>query len=231
MAIPIVENSTIQNLTFNGTSISLSPPANLQDDDIILCFCAFDGSPSNIAITGFDLVYSAQEGSVTGAVLIKRANSESGNYDLSWSGSQQGRFRMIRISGCRVGGSQSNVIDVLGAIVDGVGTTATPTKITSTEIDTLVLAMVAVDRDRVDTSDFPNGIGWSQIGASNSSGGANGAGLITGEHDLASISSVDAVVFQTWASDGFTSRMFNLGSVEPSVSAVEFVNMNTGDLE
>jgi len=227
MAVPVLETTAETNTpTSNQTSQSVTEPSGIVDDDIIIIWVALDGSPSNIASVGFDNVFETSQGTVLLACLIKRASSESGAYTVTWTGGQQGRFHAQRISGCRVGGAQLDVIDVIGTANTGVGTTASPTRITSTEIDTLCLSAVAVDRDRVDGADSPSGTGWTETGVSSSSGGANGAGAISAENDMPTIAQVEALTFGTWASDGFVSNMINLGSVEPPTSVAKFINMS-----
>jgi len=211
MAVPILETSAITNETGNFESTLVTEPSGLVDNDIILIWVSLDGSVSGINSSGFDLVFETNNGtSNTLGLLIKRASSESGAYTVNWTGSQQGRFMSQRISGCRSTGTQLDVIDITGTANTGTATTASPTRITSTEIDTLCLSAVGVDRDRVDAADVPSGTGWTEVDISGSSGGANGAGLICAENDMPLIEQVEALTFGTWASDDFVSNMINL---------------------
>jgi len=172
-----------------------------------------DGSPSTFAISGFTEFNVHDEGACSGRWLWKRASSESGNYSLTWSGSQQGRIIALRVSGCITSGSP---IDVEGtANTNGGSTTLSVNALTSTVINTLAIGAVTVDRDRVDASDgLTVANGFSEIDcagySSGSSGGANGAGAIIAEKDIPTATSSLSPTFGTWQSDQCASRMFNL---------------------
>ncbi len=226
---PKIETCTQQAVTGNSTSATVVAPSGIQDDDIILVYCGMDGSPTTFAISGFAEFNIVDETSVSGRWLWKRASSESGNYSLTWSGSQQGMIVALRVSGCITSGSP---IDVEGATNTSAGaTTLSATALTSTVIDTLAIAAVAVDRDRVDVSDgLSTANGFSELScsgyASASSGGANGAGMIIAEKDIAGAESSLSPTFGTWASDGCASRMFNL---IPAVAFTTFTKTFTID--
>ena len=67
-----------------------------------------------------------------------------------------------------------------------------------------------IDEANEDADGLATANGFSEVGTSGSSGGANGAGLIVASKGLASIGSSLSPTFGTWASDGHASRMFNL---------------------
>ena len=207
MAVPVLETITEQNFSGNDTTFDVSVPSGVAIDDIILIVIALDGNAGAPTSANFANLLTTSEGSVEIHVLWKRATgSDSGVYTVNWTGKEDGRFVVIRVSGCIASGDPWDVI--AAGVTNAGSTTNAATEPTSTVIDTLMLGFCAVDRDRVDSGDIPSG--WTEIGTSGSSGGANGAGLIAGEIDQASIGTPTALTFQTWASDGNASRCFNL---------------------
>ena len=212
MAIPVVETTAESNQSSNATSKSdVTSPSGVIADDIVLIFIAIDGDAANPEANadGFATLTSFPEGADELYILWKRSTGgEPANYTVSWTGSEQARFMTVRVSGCVTTGDPWDVISAgvsNAASVDNV-----INRLSSTVIDTLALYGVAVDRDRVDAADTITGTGWTEVGISGSSGGANGAGLIVGENDMPSIEQVEAGTFGTWASDQNASRGFNL---------------------
>jgi len=224
MAVPVLETAQIHNITSNATSANILLPASIANNDIILMCAAMDGSPTGfsnsggITMTEFGL---SAEGTVTLVYLIGRASGGETLQTITWTGSQQGRFETVRISGVETSGTPLEKVDVIGSASTGAGTTVTPTSPASTADDTLYISNVAVDRDRVDSSDTVTGTGWTEVNPSGSSGGANGAGLITGELSQTTSGTPANPVFGTWASDGFAARVINIFSVAPSVSQTQ----------
>ena len=221
MAEPILQTSAETDLTSSDNTVDVTEPAGINDDDIILIWCVVDGNPTGFASAGFDLVFedTFTDSTPTLALLIKRASGESGVYPVTWGGgAEQGRFMSQRISGCRVGGAQLDVIDVISPETEADSTSITATELISTEVDTLVISGCAVDRDRVDSGDTASTNSFTTVGTSGSSGGAGGAGLICGEKDLAGVGGSGSCLFGTWSTgDTIVARMINLGSVEPAV--------------
>jgi len=225
LAVPVLEGNAITNETSNTTSSTVTLPASVAADDIIILCIACDGGPTGFASSGGISMIErgrAPEGSVTMAFLLGRAAGSETTQDITWTGSQQLRVMALRISGIDNSIALADLIDVLGATSSGAGTTATPVSSASTVVDTLFISMVAVDRDRVDSGDTVSGTGWTEVGVSGSSGGANGAGLIVGELDQASIGTPADAAFGTWASDGFVSRTINIISIAPVVTELVF---------
>ena len=104
-------------------------------------------------------------------------------------------------------------MDITGVGTTGNGTTANVAAITSTEVDTLAICAVSVDRDVIDGSEgFSDAQGFAVIGTPGS-GSPGGAGQIIGSKDLPSIGSSLSPTFGTWLiAEGFANRMFNLKS-------------------
>lgn len=214
MVVPILQTNAVSNQISNATSTILTEPSGIVDDDIIIALCSWDGSAVGPNISGFQVIGGISSNDVTLAILWKRASAESGPYTLNWTGSQQGRFMMIRVSGCV---TIADPIEIVGAFSSVTGTTINVNAITTLSVDTLAICLTAVDRDRVDSADgFSDAQGFTEEGVSGSSGGANGSGLIVGQKDIATEGDSGSPTFGTWASDQCLAQMFNLRSIEPS---------------
>jgi hypothetical protein len=209
MAVPINESVSEASGSGSGGTLTITAPTGIADDDILATFIFMDGDAGAPVISGFTREDSFTTSQSTAEIffLWKRASSESGNYDVTWTGNESVHGTMIRVSGCRTGESPVHVIETG---VTGTGTTATPTALTTTLADCLVLSGVAVDREAVDSGDAPSGTGWTEVGTSGSSGGANGIGWITAENDQATAGTVESLTFGTWTSDGFATNMIAL---------------------
>ena len=212
MAIPVVETTAISNQTANATSKSdVTSPSGVLADDIVLIFIAMDGDAANpeADADGFATLTSFPEGADEIYILWKRSTgSEPANYTVNWTGAEQARFMTVRVSGCITTGDPWDVISA--GVSNSASTTNVINRLISTVIDTLALYAVAVDRNRVDGADTITGTGWTEVGTSGSSGGANGVGLIVGKNDMPLVEQVEAGTFGTWASDQNASRGFNL---------------------
>ena len=217
MTIPVAEATQIHDQSSSGTTtgaITLSL-GTISTDDIILVICALDGNEGNPTGSG------NQSGSMNQVQLISESNVEiemlwlrvgatpDTTVTISWSGTQQGRFMIVRISGALQTG---NIVDVVGTGTTNSSTaTAAVTAITSTVVNTLVIAGVAVDRNRVDAADgLTVANGFVELGVSGSIVGANGAGLLCGEKDLATITSSLSPTFGTWTADQMANYMINI---------------------
>lgn len=226
----VVETTAISNQTSNATSKSdVTSPSGAVNNDIIIIAMAFDGTGAVPTSTDFATITQAQNPNARVEItfLWKRSSgSEPANYTVSWTGSEQARFMTVRVSGCTTSGDPWDVIS------SGVGNNASTTnvvdRLTSTVVDTLAFYGLACDRDRIDSGDTITGTGWGSISTSGSSGGANGAGLIVGTNEMASIAQVEAGTFGTWASDENASRGFNLKppGVAPPAGVVKGIAMN-----
>lgn len=219
MAVPVLEGTAITDVTSNATSATVTLPASVAADDIIILCISMDNAPTTFANSGGITMVEFgidNEPSVTLVYMIGRASGGETTQNITWLGSQQGRIMALRISGVDSSAALLDLIDIIGAVTSGAGTTGNVAAITSTETDTLAICAVAVDRDRVDGADgLSDAQGFTEVGTSGSSGGANGAGLIVAEKDLASVGGSLSPTFGTWASDGFVTKMFNIFSTVP----------------
>ena len=218
MAIPVIESDAITN-SASGTTVEATVPSGVEADDIILIVCSIDGDAANPTSTDFATLTSVSEGSVEMFVLWKRATGgDTGTYTVNWTGTEIGRFTTIRISGCITTGDPWDVIG--GATTSDSATTLICTALTSTVIDTLAIALLTANRNRVQADDgLTVANGFTEFSTSGNSG-VNGAGTILAEKDLASIGSSLQPTFGTWIATDCCSRMFNLLPAAPT--GVEF---------
>ena len=152
------------------------------------------------------LASDSSGGNVTCSVLWKRASSESGNYTVTWSGTQQGEFRILRISGASLGATPI----ANGSANSGVSGTSTGLSMNTFADNSLVLYCAGVDRDRVNGSTDVTGTDWVKI-TSGSSGGAGGAGVIIGSKDMPVVSgSPSGNVTSTFTSDDWATRQYSI---------------------
>ncbi len=215
--IPVIETFTAANQGGGATSTVLTAPAGIVENDMIIIIVSIDGDAANPQSTGFTQFGQTSEGSTELYYLIKRATAaEPGTYTVTWTGTEAGRFTVLRISGVLTSGAAIDTIDVIGAGTTGNATTAIVAAITSTEIDTLAICAVSVDSNVVDPADgFSDAQGFVVEGAPDS-GGPGGAGQIVGSKGLQGIISSLSPTFGTWTTEGFGTKMFNL-KAEPVV--------------
>lgn len=217
MVVPIIESYTVSNSSL-GTSHTVITPAGIQNNDILLIIVSLDGDSGDAQSVGFEQFGAVSQSTTELFYLIKRADNESGNYNVTWTGNERGRFTIFRISGVRQVGNAIDAVDIIGVENIGAANTANVPAIISTEADTLAICAVSVDRNVVDdTMGFSDAQGFTVNGEPDS-GFVGGAGQIIGSKGLPSIGSSLSPTFGTWTNDeGFATRMFNL---KPSVSAV-----------
>jgi len=215
MGIPVIESVAISNQSSSTTSLSCTAPSGIADDDILIICVALDGTAGNPTSTGFTALQNPDSGSNEFAFLWKRASSESGNYTVSWTGSEQARIAILRVSGCVTAGSP---IDQSPTGQTGVSTSVTVSALTSTVDDTLCIAGVSVDFERFDDTETVTGTGWSKaLTFGYSSSGNFGASLGVAEKDLASTGSSGTCQFSSWASNDYAAAMINLkGADDPA---------------
>ncbi len=228
MAVPSINEISEGTAAGNGGTLTITAPLNIANDDILATFVWMDGAAGAPTITGFttETGFTTSEGATEVYFLWKRAASESGDYDVTWTGNEEMAAIMMRVSGCRTG--ESPVSDTETGVT-GTGTTATPTAIVTSLADTLVLSGVAVDRDVVESGDAPSGTGWTEVGTSGVStgAGANSVGHIAAENDQATPGTVEALTFGTWSSEQFATNMIGLSATSSPVASVKASPINT----
>jgi len=231
MTVPVIETTSLKNQTSNVETTVITAPSGIQTGDLLFIIIALDGDAANPSASGFVQMPATSEGTVELYFLRKTAelaDESKADYTVNWTGSQQGRFIM-----CRISGKIGTGIHIVGTGNTGNATTAAVNAITTTVVNTLAIACCAVDRDRVDDADdltIPNG--FTEFQTSGSSGGANGVGLIVAQKDMPVAADTLQPTFGTWVSDGFASRMVTiLGDPTPPILVAKFINQDGADLE
>jgi len=183
MAFPTIADADTQNGTVaaNSTSWTLTYPTNVVSGDLLLCFLAVDGS-STVTASGWSAV-NGTSAAISLAGLLKIADgTETGTFVATISGSEQGGWRIFRVTGWFGSGLQGGSW-VVGN--DGVGmgaanaasATSTPDPPSCNPAqwdveDTLWFAVCSLDTSRT-ISVYP----YVDRNTADVSGGANGATL------------------------------------------------------
>lgn len=174
MAFPVVQTADTKSgtVTSNSTSWTATYPTNIAQGDLILAFAGTDGgSNPSWGGSGWRSMSNSQSSYVTLDVAAKIANgTESGNLTITLAASEQGSWRIFRITGW-----SGLLYDPMStARIDFPSSTPTPATLNASWTDdTLWVAACAVDTSRTVTA-FPSNYTNT---SSDVSGGANGATL------------------------------------------------------
>lgn len=231
MTVPVFETFTVTNSPSNSTSLVVPAPAGLVENNMIVIAVTLDGNAGNPQSSGFTQFGVASQGSVELAYLIKRAtDSEPANYTVTWTGNERARITVIRVSGVVTTGAAIDQVDVIGAANSGASGTSSPVPaITSTVIDTLAIATIAVDSTGVQSGDgLTVANGYVDEGTPGNSG-AQGVGQMLASKDLPSIGSSLSPTFGWTNSQEFVTNQFNLiGISAPPVGFVHSQSVTVG---
>lgn len=218
MAIPVIQSRSEQKLTSNNTTITITAPAGIVDNDVLIICLATDGNSTNhIFPSGFVLIgeVHAPLNRATLLVLFKIASSESGNYIVTWTGNEQAIAEMYRIDGAVLGSeiqdpNESNTgTSALATITPAIATDST---------DSLVLVVMGIDRDRVTVDG--GGDADYVVEDVDQSGGANGAGVGVQSRGQVSAGVPPQCDLTLTASDEWAALWFAIKSnTDPVVSA------------
>lgn len=156
MAVAI-EDTAVTGIEADGTSITANTPGSAASGQLLVAFVALDGTPTDIAMSGWTKV-SDETGtdgstSVTVAVFyLHLSSSPSATYDVTWTNSEQGRCTILAISGH----NSSSPVNVSQDSNSASADPWTPTGVTTTVDGCLVLACVALDRRTIDVTPSTN---------------------------------------------------------------------------
>jgi len=227
MAVPVLETEAVTNVTSNSTSMEVIKPASIADDDVVLIGIEIDGASANPNMdgeTGWTRIATIEQGTTELAVFAKRITNAAGEpstWTIDWTGSEQARAQAIRVSGVHTSGNFWELS--LGN--SGSGTTITSNGLTTSNDDQLCIAFHGADRDVISGSSTVGGTGWSlEVGTPGSSGGANGAGILLAEKDIATAGATEDAT-TTISTDGWASIQVSLQSVLPP-PAIAPMNIN-----
>lgn len=190
MTFPVVHNADTTHgvQASNSTSWTGTYPANIAAGDLLLLFLANDGTASatvNAPETGWNAMGRGNSGANALNCLTKiAAGGESGNFVITLSSSEQGAWRIFRITGWYGSGIPVGDGNLNGNGASEVQTIiGSPSNAPDPEVlnpanwdveDTLWIAAVSVDTSRAITG-YPSNM--PDINASEASGGSTGATL------------------------------------------------------
>lgn len=191
MAFPTVQtaDTTSGTVISNSTSWTVTYPANIASGNLLFLAVAIDGAGRvSSGLTGWSS-YSYAGSSVGLHIAVKSASgSESGTFSLTINASEQGAWRMFRITDwAGTLGNLGNAAPSSDVVMDptsGTSTTPDPPNLdpfySNTSDDTLWAAVMAADTSRT-ISAYPSSYTTT---AADVSGGANGATLGTAFRQL-----------------------------------------------
>jgi hypothetical protein len=225
MAFPAIQTADTKNgvVTVNSTSWTLTYPTNLVAGDLILAFVATDGDNDTTPTWPAGWIATAQSGTAAVTALAAKkvsVGTETGTFTLTLPASEQGGWRIFRITGWQgtIGTTFSVNNDGTGGAVQG-GTASSATAnpdppsynpgLWDVE-DTLWFAVCAVDTSRT-ISVYP----LADNNTADVSGGAGGATLGVCSTNSA-VASLDPGTFTVSSSDDwqcFTVAIRPVGSL------------------
>lgn len=216
MTFPTIQTADTQSgtVTTNSTSWTLTYPTNLSSGDLILGFAGVDGAgvfagTGDVTTGNGWLMGQASTAPVTLNIFAKiSGGTETGTFSLNINASEQGGWRVFRITGWE-GGLTSGSASLSGAALErtgigfsllasGASTTPNPGSFNPANWnieDTLWFAAMAADTSRT-VSVYP----LAGNNTADVSGGSNGAtlGLCT---TTSAVASLDPSTFTISASD------------------------------
>lgn len=197
----VIEDAVITNLTTNQNSLVVDLPAGIALNDLIYVIQGLDGNGGNaqLPIEYTRIVAQNSQGNTGCEMFVwwKRATaSEPSTVNMTWTGNEQCRVVVLRISGAILTGDP---IDIVGVIATAQATNITAAAIISTVIDTLALANFVADSSRISASSFLSAVAGftNETVVPGSSGGPFGCGVAIYDKDLPAIGSSDSPTFDT----------------------------------
>lgn len=232
MAFPVIQTADTKNgtVTSNSTSWTLTYPTNLASGDLILAFLATDGDNSTVQPT-FPANWTRNTQSEANVTIVCAAKislgTETGNFSVTLNASEQGGWRVFRITGWY--GSGANIGGIIGSVQDtglatavnnDIGTSSTPDppslNPTNWDVeDTLWFAVCAVDTSRT-ISAYP----YANNNSADVSGGAGGAtlGICT---TTSAVASLDPGTFTISAADDWLATTVAVRPAGPPPTIVD----------
>lgn len=215
----------------NATSWTLTYPTNLVSGDLILAGIAIDGVPSVTLPAGWKRARNTSGGAVTLVTAVKKSDgTETGNFTLSLGASEQGAWRIFRITGWDSSGTFPSDTDsaaefalvgngVETSVAAGASANPDPPTINPSNwdvADTLWIANCAADTSRT-ISVYPLiGLQTADV-----SGGSTGATLGTcTKNDT--VASLDPGTFTISASDDWVAMITGVRPVQSSLLFAPF---------
>lgn len=211
MATAVQVDADKQSAIVTGTSIAITAPTNLADDDVLYACISRDNSDSSDAITvpsGWTLLAGSEVDNDTFTCGIYRrvivtASGEPSSYTWSWTSSEKCGGWIVRVTGANTATPE----DVTPSSNTGTGLAPRCSGVTTVTADTLLLACVGMSAKQPNNYTAPSGMteffdfattgGGSaavhaSLGAAEENRAATGA---TGDRDFASIDNNAYVAF------------------------------------
>ena len=179
MVAPVIGSATRDILFTSATSVVITAPSGIADDDLLVIIFGPDGDASNPSISSAGAAFTRQvnleEGTVELNIFTAIAASESGNYTVNWTGSETGVVHMYRITGALT----SDFLQI--------GTTDTQNadpcvslSMTPDADDVLMFSCYCIDRGRSTDDQADDGVGWTtETHEVHGAGGGTGLGVST----------------------------------------------------
>jgi hypothetical protein len=226
MAFPAVQTADTKNgvVTSNTQIWTLTYPTNLVGGDIILACAGVDGVLSAVKPTGWDSQVGAQSGVACGAIVAAKraAGTETGTFSWDMGASEQGGWRVFRITGVDGAGLhatlQAGPIDT--ASTSGASQFPDPASLDPTDWgseETLWVAVIGVDTSRT-ISVYP----LANLNTADVSGGSTGATLGVCMANSA-VASLDPGQFTISASDDWAAITI---AIRPAAVTIRNINPN-----
>lgn len=188
MAFPAVQTADTKNgvVTTNDASWTITYPTNLVSGDLMIGFIACDGGavPSTTDFNGFTTIVEFSAGAVATSCFVRVSDgTETGTFECPISGSEQGGWRIYRITGwfggtvTGTGGATHDATNLSGTSTTSGSPSSTPDPANLNPAnwdveDTLWIAAAGVDTSRT-VSVYP----LADLNTADVSGGAGGATL------------------------------------------------------
>lgn len=111
MAVPVFESFGQGKRGSNGTDVTVTAPAGIQDDDMLLLCVCNDGNPNTFVLpSGFTELEERNNGNACSILIAwKRASGEAGDYTITWTGNQTCFAFICRISGVATDNTPENL--------------------------------------------------------------------------------------------------------------------------
>lgn len=206
MAAPILVSADKQSTVISGaTSITVTKPTNLADNDVLYACLSRDNSDASDAITapsGWTVLDSAEvdNGTYTCGIyrkVIVSAAGEPADYTWSWTSSEKAVAWIIRVTGA----DTTTPEDVTPSNNSGTSTTPKCLSITTVTADTLILAVGGISNKVANNWTAPAGMTeFFDIVSSGGGGAAAHASAGAAEVNQAGISATGDKDFTVLAS-------------------------------
>lgn len=216
MAYPVVQDTDTSNGTqgSNSTNWTLTYPTNIASGNLLLLFIGRDGAAATPTLpAGWNILINSSDGNCALIVAYKFATgSESGTFSYQPGASEQGSWRIVRITGAHA----SEVPDI-GTAATGNDSNPNPPSCTAGwgAEDNLWFACYGADNGATDATAYPTDF---TNGFSDASGGGPGGALGTCRREYNSTDTLDPSTFTIDTSEQWVAQTI---VVRPAAAAAQ----------